>query len=270
MSDPVRLLDGEDALAVRVLASAREDAAPRHVHRRVSVALGLGAIAGASATTTAAAATTTAKGAALLASIGVAKIATVVVVAGIAAAGAAAYVPQRPAAIGEAHHAAHDVSAPSQSTATRPRPAPGIAEPPATIAAPGATAQPVPSPTPTAVSLPTPAPTAVTTTVLAGLTPPADKTGLLQELIPLDAAHAAFDAGDDALAMRHLDRHDLDYPHGQLAPEALALRVEIYARRHDDTKVDELGRRFLARYPEHPQTARVQAILDRVAKANNP
>ena len=40
-----------------------------------------------------------------------------------------------------------------------------------------------------------------------------------------------------------------------------SLRVEAYALRHDGVKVTELGERFLAQYPSHPEARRVSAFM---------
>jgi TolA-binding protein len=87
----------------------------------------------------------------------------------------------------------------------------------------------------------------------------------MSELAPLDAAHAAFDSGDMDRALALLNRHDLEFPRGQLAPEALALRARIYEQRRDSRRVLELTARFLGRYPDHPQAPRMRAMAQAAA-----
>jgi outer membrane protein assembly factor BamD (BamD/ComL family) len=77
----------------------------------------------------------------------------------------------------------------------------------------------------------------------------------------MDGATAALDSGDARLALTLLDRHDLEFLHGQMAPEALELRIRAYGLRHDDAKVVELGRAFLSRYPDNPLVPRVRALI---------
>jgi outer membrane protein assembly factor BamD (BamD/ComL family) len=103
--------------------------------------------------------------------------------------------------------------------------------------------------------IPTPIPIAAPTREV----PVASPDRLLSELALIDAARAALDSGDTALALSQLDRHDREFPRGQLAPEALALRVEVHAARHEDAKVRELAARFVARYPDHPQAERMRS-----------
>jgi hypothetical protein len=297
MSDPVRLLEGGDALEVRVLASAQDDAAPTHVRARVHAALGLAVVGAAGATSSTASAlgagglgvspNVTAAGTAgtgqsalatgLLASAGATKLAAAVLVFGLAAAGATYVVtagsgasPSRMASHPHGQACGPEKVTPVGVSVTNPAP-PVSASPilPQEDETPAATAA-APAALPSLPSLPSrPARQAaaeVPSTPKANVSPaPPPLQGLVQELIPIDAARAAFDAGDTAGALRQLDRHDLDFPHGQLAPEALALRIEVYALRHDRTKVADLASTFLARYPGHPQTARVRAIVQSVS-----
>jgi TolA-binding protein len=143
------------------------------------------------------------------------------------------------------------------------------AEPGPVVAAKGATPTPKPTPNPTPNPNPNPGPgpgpnpnPTSNPTPNANANPAPASSSLVAELVPLDAARAAFDSGNAALALEKLNRHDLDFPHGQLAPEAIALRVEIYDARHDNAKVLELTGRFLARYPSHPQAAQMRAIAE--------
>ena len=239
MHDPVRMVDEGDALEARVLGSARGDRAPDRVRERV---LALGVAGAASAASAAAGATaTTVHAAGAAGSLGVAKWALVMLVAGGAAAVTAKLVTQR---TGE--------SVPTRS-------APVTALPAGT--APTVDRMPVtPPPSPWVTATP-PLSASSSAPRARPPAPHAPRSELVEELALLDGARAALDSGDTDLAVRQLDRHDLDYVHGQLGPDALALRIDVYARRGDDAKVAELSRSFLARYPDHPQAPRVQVFI---------
>jgi hypothetical protein len=249
MSDPVRLRDGGDSFESAVLGSACDDVPGPHVDRKVRAALGLGAAATVGATTSAAAAAGAVKSAGSVAAVAAAKWVGVVVIASVAAGATTAY-----------------VSRPSASAV----PAPAVMAS-ATVHAP--VQLPVPTPARPVVSVEVSA-APVPVAKAPSLPAPPSASSLVAELAPLDAAHAAFDSGDTERALQELNRHDLGFPHGQLAPESLALRTEVYASRHDDAKVLELTARFLARYPEHPQAMRMQGLArvaaDRKASVSNP
>jgi hypothetical protein len=247
MTDPKRWLEGGTDLEARLLASALDDAPERSLERRVQAAVGLGGLAiGAGTASTAAAATS--KAAPLLMSFGVAKWVGIVAIGTGAAVGAAVVhheVASRKASVGGVGAASPAVSV-ALAKATRPL----DAAPP-----------PVPAPSPARV--PAKAPLAKPSPASPSPPLPAESTGdLVSELALLDGAHRALDAHDTGLALVTLDRRDLEFVHGDLAPESLALRIEAYAQRHDDAKVRELAQRFLSRYPAHPQSRRVQSILD--------
>jgi len=95
--------------------------------------------------------------------------------------------------------------------------------------------------------------------------PPIGKPGLGDQLARIEAARGAVARGDADDAIAKLDRYDLDFPGGALYPESLVLRVEAYALRHDATKVEELGRRYLAAYPDSPLAKRVQKLMSEAA-----
>jgi outer membrane protein assembly factor BamD (BamD/ComL family) len=86
--------------------------------------------------------------------------------------------------------------------------------------------------------------------------------GLPRELARVDQARTALAQGDVARAIERLDRHDLDVPRPELAAEVLRLRVEAYAQRGDRVRVRALAEAFLLRYPAHPMTAHIRALLD--------
>jgi outer membrane protein assembly factor BamD (BamD/ComL family) len=82
------------------------------------------------------------------------------------------------------------------------------------------------------------------------------------ELRLLDEAHAALSAGDTSRALALLDRHDREATKPALAPEALALRVEVYARQGDRASVTRAANQFLALYGDRPEAQRVRTILE--------
>jgi outer membrane protein assembly factor BamD (BamD/ComL family) len=82
------------------------------------------------------------------------------------------------------------------------------------------------------------------------------------ELRLIDEAKDALTAGDTARVIERVDRYDLAFPSPHLAAEALALRIEAYALRHDRARVQSLSDAFLASYPQHPVAARVRLLRD--------
>jgi hypothetical protein len=232
MTDPRRLLEEGSDLEIAVLDSARDDAAPKDVHGRVYGVLGLGTAIGA-ATTTAAARAAGAWGA-----TAAMKWAGVAVIGSAVAVGATVYV---------GHHRAQSAIPGATPTAM---PTPAVTATATATEVASATAVPIA----TAMSTPS----SIAPPTASALPSPAD---LASELAYLDAAHAAIDSGDTTLALAKLDRHDHDFPRGRLGPESLALRIEAYTRSGNDSKVLDLARAFLARYPNHPQARRVQSIV---------
>jgi hypothetical protein len=290
MKDPERLLKSGTDLEASLLGSAQRDAPREGLDRRVHAALGLGGIVGLSAgtasVTTAATATaaTAAKGLPILVSVGIAKWAGVALLGTGIAVGTAAIVHREMRATASA-------TAPSYAQASSPRGAGAGAlasetmNPPATRVStadippppPILSVTPVDEPVPAAPAVPRAATAIPVTPVLAPSSEVSQanpspgspemhspKTAALEdEVAILNQAHAALASGNTALALKTLDRHDLDYVHGALTPEALEVRIEAYAQRHDETKVAELAQAFLARYPGHPLTAKVRSLLER-------
>jgi hypothetical protein len=248
MHDPMRLLDEGDPLEVLVLQSARRDSAPEHLRMKM-LALGAGTavVAG---TTVAAAGTGTAAGSSAIGGVGLAKWAAVLVMAGVATASAGTLIVQP---YMERHAARRGVE-------TAP-PSPKVAHP-MSPAMRGMTAESVATPLPSEA---VPSASAVRTLPQPSAAP-ARSAKLLEELSLLDSARTALEAGDTGLAIRQLDLHDLHYLGGQLAPDAMALRIEVYARRKDTPKVGQLAATFLARYPDHPEAPRIRQLVS----ATNP
>jgi hypothetical protein len=262
MTDPRRLVEEGTELEMRLLASALEDAPGRGLERRVQAAVGIGSIAvgAGTASTTAAAASK----AIPLFSLVVAKWVGIVAIGTGAVVGVAIVRPKA-----GLQHAPIGSGSP-----TRPR---GAALGAAMAASPSNAAQPlVPAIAPVAISPPVSPPATLDRAGVASTTnhsqapaaspsagvPTETTTDLVSELAMLDSAHKALDSSDTQLALATLDRHDLEFAHGDLAPESLVLRIEAYAQRRDGAKVRELGQTFLSRYPSHPQSGRVQLLID--------
>ncbi len=259
MSEPTRFSDGGGNELERILAdSVRDDAPSRRTRRRVEAALGIGAAVSTATASTSALGATVKTGVTL----GVAKwvgIATVGIA--LAGAGTASYLSK----------GASQVAAPQVTTQPRP------ATPPSAIrvqTAPAAVPTvPVPMVTEAPLVTEAPAPPASVSTVkpvaaatsIASAAPIASaKPGasLGDELRLLDEAHAALSAGDTSRALSLLDRHDREATKPALAPEALALRVEVYARMGDRASVTRAANQFLALYGDRPEAQRVRTILE--------
>ena len=255
MRDPARLIEVGNTIEIRVLASARGVVAPTRIRERLLGLAAATAVATTTAVATGASATTVAvKGSSLLGAMSVAKWVSVVVVAGVATTGTAAYLAQRRTEPAAAEHAPRGAAGKPMEAHAVPASA-GDRTPVA--AAPAAST--VATPAWSAGSGPIRPPPSAST-----------HTALLEELAILDDARAALNSGDTEHAIRQLDRHDLEYEHGQLAPDAQALRIEVYGRRRDEAKVTELSRVFLARYADHPQAPRVREILERTQAEGKP
>ncbi len=92
--------------------------------------------------------------------------------------------------------------------------------------------------------------------------PAAEGEDFPREVASLDLARGALEASAFDTAIETLNRHDLDFPHGRLRPEALAIRIQAYAAKRDAIRVRELATKFRAEYPEHPFAAHIQAMID--------
>jgi hypothetical protein len=265
MTDPKRMLEGGTELEARLLGSALDDAPAKGLGLRVQAALGVSGIAigAGTATTTAAAAS---KAAPLLMSIGVAKWVGIVAIGTGAVVGAAVVHHEAESQQGSVRSVSPGVNAATPALTARrldtvPSSIPDI--PPIPLLPPPLAPAPTLAPPPVAqdrVALPPPPPGA------RAEMPAETAEELVSELALLDRAHRALDSGDTQLALSTLDRRDLEFVHGDLAPESVALRIEAYAQRRDGVKVRELGQSFLSRYPTHPQARRVQSLMDESAR----
>jgi hypothetical protein len=253
MSDPTRFRDGGGGELERlVVDSVRGEGPSSRARRRVEAAIGLGA---AISTTTA---TTSALGASVKTGAGVAlgKWIAIAAVTAAAGAGAAAYV--------QGGIPGHPAAPPATSAARVQPPAP---PPVATVAR---TARSVVTPDPVAPSAEPEASVAPPPPVSAPAPSAAPALTLGEQLQLLDEAHAALGSGDTTRALSLLDRYDREARKPALAPEVMALRVEIYARRGDDASAARLATQFLTLYGDRPEAQRVRSILDETRSGTNP
>jgi outer membrane protein assembly factor BamD (BamD/ComL family) len=88
-----------------------------------------------------------------------------------------------------------------------------------------------------------------------------DARRLAAEVALLDRARARVAAGDLAGAIAALDEHRRDFSDGALVAEAELLRIDATLRRGQRAEAQELGRRFLARFPRSPLAQRVRSLL---------
>jgi hypothetical protein len=141
---------------------------------------------------------------------------------------------------------------------------PVSASSPSTAAAPLAPAE---APTPVASSVPadesTPAapPRAgrSTSEPSKGSPPSGD---LRAEIDLIDGARAALRAGETSEALDLLGRHAVQFPHGALAPEETALRVEALMRRGRTAEARAYARRFIAANPASPLSERMRRLVN--------
>jgi hypothetical protein len=269
MTDPKRMLEGGTELEARLLGSALDDAPAKGLGRRVQAALGVSGIAiGAGTATTSAAAAS--KAVPLLMSVGVAKWVGIVALGTGAAVGVAVVHREAESQRASVRSASPGVIAAAPTVIARrldtvPSSIPYI--PPVPLSPPPLAPAPPLAPPPVVQDRVALAPPPAPSPPLVRAAVPAETAEeLVSELALLDRAHRALDSDDTQLALSTLDRRDLEFVHGDLAPESLALRIEAYAQRRDEVKVRELGQSFLSRYPTHPQVRRVQSLMDGSAR----
>jgi ribosomal protein S11 len=87
-----------------------------------------------------------------------------------------------------------------------------------------------------------------------------DASTLAAEVAALDAAQSALEAGLADEALRILARYRRDFPNGKLVPEAEATDIEALAAKGDRERAVAESNRFLERYPNAPQRARVEQL----------
>jgi hypothetical protein len=75
---------------------------------------------------------------------------------------------------------------------------------------------------------------------------------LSDEIAAIDEAKRALSTGDPAAALGVLDRYDRAFPHGTLAPESAALRIQVLARAGRKPEARSLLAAFRANHPDSP------------------
>jgi hypothetical protein len=256
MSDPPRLLDSGSPLARAVLAKASVEAAPDGLRPNIeAVVLASAAVAGATASSMASA-TTSAKLSSWVASLSLGKCVAVVTVGAVAVGGAHAVLG--PVLAGS--HPPVTVVVPTAPQRVVAREAPRVPPAPAPPETPRAVA-PSNDVAPTRSLVPTPE-----KPVPAQARTSSEADDFAREVAGIDAARAALAESDLDVAIERLNRHDLDFPHGALRPEALALRIEVYVAKHDEARARELASAFVASYPNHPFAARIPGMLERTSR----
>ena len=74
-------------------------------------------------------------------------------------------------------------------------------------------------------------------------------------------ARMAFQAPDDAMAMKWLDVYLRENPDGAFAREALGRLLEVRVRTHDDAGAREVGARYLRAYPSGPHAKLAHSVV---------
>jgi len=85
---------------------------------------------------------------------------------------------------------------------------------------------------------------------------------LRAEIDLIDGARAALRAGDSIEALALLGRHAVHFPHGALAPEETALRVEALLRVGRTAEARAYARRFIAANPASPLAERMRRLVN--------
>jgi hypothetical protein len=270
MTDPRRLKEehaGE--LQGRLLRSVASDAPRRTAHHRTLVALGFGgAVLGIPAATTAAAAT---KVSAAVTIAVIAKWVGIGVATAVIAVGAVYEAPRL---------AGRDRSSVAAPIDQAPAPSPvgvvdrGPASPPTqggssvTENAPTSDENHPGVPSANGSAAPHPprplAPVARDTSVDSTSAPPRvdvpEPPGLSREVAMLDAARQMVSTNPIG-TLRALDDYQSQFPHGDLAPEALVLRIEALVRSGQQPAADKLAREYLARNPGSPHARKIRTLL---------
>jgi hypothetical protein len=237
MREPRRLIDQGEGLGASLLrAAANVDAPPPDLLGRTFASVGIAAVAGSAAS-----------GSKAATALGAAKKVTTLVLAKWTLGGVV---------IGVALRAA---TAPSPSPAPQD-PAPAARAPDVRAAtAPGSGSKRpeldllvAPSPTPTSAGKTTGDPSG---------RPRDSEATLAQEVALLDAVRVALDGGRAAQAMELLDRYERDFPHGQLAPEALLFRVRTYGAAGNTSAASSLAAQLLAKTPDGRYADRVREAV---------
>jgi hypothetical protein len=90
--------------------------------------------------------------------------------------------------------------------------------------------------------------------------------GLSREVAMLDTARQSV-SSDPVGTLRVLDDYANQFPHGNLAPEALVLRIEALVRSGQRSAAEKLAREYLARNPGSPHARKIATLLGGSANA---
>jgi hypothetical protein len=271
MTEPQRLKDkyaGE--LEGALLRSARGDAPSARSRGRAFAALGVGsAIAAGPAATTAAVGATGAKAVASVGLFAAVKWGGIGLAVGALTVGGIQQVPKMLAGGGDIHMAAASAptfaaTAPSEKIGPGAAPEVPLAPEPVEVA----TAVP-PSPVVPRAAAPSD-PRALPPIDPMRSSPPGAKaavpaellaeSGLADEVAALDRARRLA-AGDPDRALALLDEYDRRFPRGDLAPEALVLRIEALVRGGERARAETLARSYLQSHPRSPHAKRIRTIV---------
>jgi hypothetical protein len=234
MTDPQRLLQGEDADVAALLRSAREDEPAEADRRAVAAAIGL------SVGATVATAAVATKGVKLITLLKIG--------------GAMALVFSVGVMTGVKVERARKPVAPPEATVAAP-----IAVAPAISVVPVATVAPVVS----ASAAPSAVVSAAAPMNPTSSSAPATAASLLaQETLLLGRARAAIARHDYRDAIAALDAYDVVAPSGVLLQESRALRVQALAEQGSRLLALDLGHKFLEQFPASPYAKRVRAIVE--------
>ncbi len=87
-----------------------------------------------------------------------------------------------------------------------------------------------------------------------------DEPKLAEEVAALDRARQMVPLHPEA-AIELLDAYDRSFPHGDLAPEALVLRIDALVRSGRSAAGEALGAAYLAQHPRSPHAQRIRAMI---------
>jgi hypothetical protein len=249
MSEPRRLKDKyRGGLEGALLRSAHGDAPSARARGRAFVALGVGgAVAAAPAATTAAAGVAGAKTVASVGLFAAVKWGGIGLAVGALAVGGMQEVPK----VFRAHVETRTVATAAKSVVA----AEGVAaqtrveniapafdeEPPAALAPPAPRASPPAAKVAARAELPA-------------------ESRLAEEVAVLDGSRRIV-TSDPERALRLLDEYEQRFPRGDLAPEALVLRIEALVRAGARSNAESLASSYLASHPRSPHANRIRMIL---------
>jgi hypothetical protein len=92
---------------------------------------------------------------------------------------------------------------------------------------------------------------------------------LAAEVAALDRARKALEADDPTSALRVIEEQQRSHGEGVLRPETEVVRIEALIKAGHRQAGVELGRRFLAKYPDHPLQVRVRSLINQASSEGN-